>query len=81
MRLYVLNKDHLKIRILKGFHNSPSAGHFGRDRTLVTLKKWFFWEDMLKFMEEYIKTCDICLCTKINQKLPSGELLPIPVPQ
>ena len=79
-RLYVPDQPSLKLRILKGFHDSPSAGHFRQDRTLATLKKWFFWEDMLKFVKEYIRTCDVCLRTKVNRKLPSGELMPIPVP-
>ena len=79
-RIYVLNQANLKIWILKGFHDSPAAGHFRWDRTLVILKRWFFWEDMAKFVEEYIKTCDVCLRTKINRKSPSGELMPILIP-
>ena len=29
----------------------------------------------------YVSHCDLCLCTKIQCRLPSGELQPLPIPE
>ena len=79
-RLYVPDVTDLKIRILKGFHDSPTAGHFGRDKTIQSLERWFYWPGLAAFVTEYVKTCEACTRSKPSRQLPGGELLPLPVP-
>lgn len=57
-----------------------TAGHLGRDRTLATLRRWFYWPQMARDVHEYVRTCDACQRSKGPKHLPYGELTPIPVP-
>ena len=40
-KLYVSSTP-LQLKILKGFHNSSTAGHFGKNKTIKNVKKWFY---------------------------------------
>jgi hypothetical protein len=37
--------------------------------------------NMLRYIGEYCKSCDLCLCTKPQCQKPFGELHPLPVPE
>ncbi len=77
-RLYA--PEEVRLRIMKGFHDSVVAGHHGRDKTLATLRKWFYWPKMDAYVAEYIRTCSTCARTKSTNHLPHGELMPLPAP-
>jgi len=36
---------------------------------------------MSRYVGMYVSHCDLCLCTKIQHRLPSGELQPLPIPE
>src|SRR5882757_4958776 len=36
---------------------------------------------MSRYIGQYMRTCDICLWTKIQQCCPTGELHPLPTPE
>jgi len=36
---------------------------------------------MLQYVGLYISHCNLCLCTKIQCRLPSRELQPLPIPE
>lgn len=44
--------------IIKYYHDIPSAGHLGIDKTLERIKNKFYWPNMKESIEEYIKTCE-----------------------
>ena len=79
-RLNVPNDMPLKLRIMRNFHDSPTAGHMGRDRTASMIRRWFYWPNISKEVEEYVRTCDACQRSKVPRHQPYGELTPIPVP-
>lgn len=54
----------LETEILKGTHDSPFTGHLGVTRTLDRIRKRFFWPNMQKSVENYIRQCDICVKRK-----------------
>jgi len=50
-------------------HDFPSEGHFGVNKTLEKIRKRFFWANCKKDVEEWCKTCKIC----ISKKGPLGK--------
>src|SRR6267143_5635942 len=36
---------------------------------------------MTRSVGQYVSTCDLCLCTKMQYHLPIGELHPLPIPE
>ena len=36
---------------------------------------------MLQYIGMYVSHCDLCLHTKIQRHLPTGELQPLPIPE
>ena len=35
---------------------------------------------MSRYIGQYVSTCDMCLRTKVQHRMPSGELVPLPIP-
>ena len=55
--------------ILEETHDSPTGGHFGVNKTLEKIRKRFFWATCKQDVEEWCKTCKIC----VSKKDPSGK--------
>ena len=44
--------------------------------------RWnYWWPQMSYYIGQYVKTCDLCLCIKVQQYPPVGELSPPPTPE
>lgn len=52
--------EELKRTILHRYHDSPTAGHPGRDCTLDMVKQIFWWPDLVKWVIAYIQGCADC---------------------
>jgi len=46
--------------VLYMFHNDPTAAHTSKERMMEKLKKRYFWPQMFKDIESYVKSCDAC---------------------
>ena len=79
-KLYVPNSQTLRLRILRNFHNSPTAGHYSQERTLYQLEQHFYWPEMRHDVKEYVKTCETCQRIKTPHHAQHGELAPLPAP-
>ena len=80
-RLCVPNDAALRTKLLAEMHDTPTGGHFGRDKTLAALKKRFHWEGMSATTAAYVAGCDMCQRVKHSQQLTPGLLMPLPVPE
>lgn len=78
--VFVPNSNTIKLEILRQFHDSPSAGHFGVKRTLELVSRNYFWPRMFRYIEQYVSTCDLCLRNKAVRHKPFGKLQPLQVP-
>ena len=79
-RLYVPDNAELRLRIIQGSHDTPVAGHPGRERTFELLTRKYFWPSMRKDVERFVANCHTCRRTKPRRHASHGTLLPLPVP-
>ena len=59
-QIIVPNVKELERAIVSKAHDTPTAGHPGRDETLWKVQQNYWWIGMKKWIEDYIKGCAIC---------------------
>ncbi len=67
----------LETEILKGTHDSPFTGHLGVTRTFDRIRKRFFWPNMRKSVENYIRECDTCVKRKTPALMANNGTAPL----
>ncbi|KAF1318417.1 reverse transcriptase, partial [Globisporangium splendens] len=67
-RVVVPNDEGLRHRLLYEYHDSPSGGHLGREKTFLSLSRDYYWPHMYKWVRKCVRTCEICQRVK-----PSGS--------
>ncbi|SPC65294.1 related to transposon-encoded proteins with TYA, reverse transcriptase, integrase domains in various combinations [Ustilago sp. UG-2017b] len=72
--------DDLRLLIVQDRHDSPSAGHPGRRKTLSLVRRSFFWLGMSKFVHTFVDSCETCRRIKAVWHKPYGHLKSLPVP-
>jgi hypothetical protein len=80
-RLCVPNDLPLRTKLMAECHDTPTGGHFGRDKTLAALQKRFHWAGMTALVAGYVAGCDMCQRVKHSQQRTPGLLMPLPVPE
>jgi hypothetical protein len=63
--------------ILEDSHSSPYGGHFGINKTLKAIQRYFWWPTMKDDITKYVKACDPCQRNKVSQMQPKGQLQPL----
>ncbi|GJP43288.1 hypothetical protein CLOM_g2771, partial [Closterium sp. NIES-68] len=62
-------------------HDSNLSGHFGVDKTLKALQRFYYWPDMVTDVQRYVAACPICQRMKSSHQRPTGPLQPLEPPQ
>ena len=78
-RVVVPNDDDLKYKIVYEVHDTPVAGHLGREKTYSLLSASFYWPRMYKWVSHYVRTCDVCQRVKPSPST-QAPLASLPVP-
>ncbi|KAE9283089.1 hypothetical protein PR003_g27231 [Phytophthora rubi] len=61
----VVPADHeLKLRITYEYHDAPTSGHQGREKTYLLLTRDFYWSHQYKWIRKYVRACEVCQCVK-----------------
>ena len=60
--------------VLRALHNAPSAGHFGYRKTLLRVRRRFYWPGMSREIEEWCRRCERCASRKTNGQKPRAPL-------
>ena len=63
-RIFVPEADNLRLQILRTFHNHPTAGHFGQNRTLELICREYTWPGIHTFVKDYVSSCTSCAHSK-----------------
>ncbi|KAK3571107.1 hypothetical protein QTP86_001815 [Hemibagrus guttatus] len=66
--------------LIHSTHMSLGTGHPGINGTLSLLKQRFWWSNMVTDIRRHVQGCRECAISKCPHHLPSGKLLPLPVP-
>lgn len=54
-------------KVLIEFHNTISAGHIGWNKMYNTIKKYYFWTNMVSDIKNHTINCEICQKSKITR--------------
>ncbi|PIL26327.1 hypothetical protein GSI_12083 [Ganoderma sinense ZZ0214-1] len=79
-RVYVPKDDALRAEIVRIHHDLPPAGHPGQAKTVELVTQNYWWPGMVKFIKDYVETCDTCRRGKTSHAKPHGPLQPNEVP-
>jgi hypothetical protein len=78
--IYVPEDQALHLDILKLHHDTPIAGHPGREKTLELVQRSYTWPGMSIFVKEYTNRCERCAWMKPSNLAPPGKLRPLELP-
>jgi transposase InsO family protein len=79
-KIYVPEDQALRLAILKLHHDTPIAGHPGREKTLELIQRSYTWPGMSTFVKEYTNRCERCARMKPSNLAPPGKLHPLELP-
>ena len=66
-----------KRTILRNLHDAPAAGHLGIARTREIVTRHYWWPQMAKDIEDYVKGCAQCQQNKVNTQGVKAQYYPI----
>ena len=79
-RIYVPRDQQLRHDIVRSHHDTPTAGHPGRWRTLELVTRNYWWPGISQYISNYVKGCDKCNRAKTFPTAPPGKLTPNSIP-
>ncbi|KAL0165649.1 hypothetical protein M9458_037493 [Cirrhinus mrigala] len=71
----------LRTQTISQVHSSLGTGHPGSNRTLSLVSNTYWWPNMALDVRRFVRGCADCAMAKTPRHLPTGKLLPLPVPR
>ena len=71
----------LRRQCLSLHHDTPYAGHLGRDRTAHLVQQTYWWPGLDGDVRQFVSTCDFCQKNKTSNQKPAGLLQPLTIPE
>ena len=78
--LYIPDHYALRMECISKYHDSPSQGHPNSRRTYQSVRRFYYWPNMITDIDDYVYTCDSCQRHKKSASLPIGLLQATPIP-
>jgi hypothetical protein len=79
-RLYVPNVSTSRSSVLYELHDAPTAGHPSIIRLLAAVTRAFWWPNMKRTLQHYVRICVTCQLNKAARHKPYGLLQSHEVP-
>jgi hypothetical protein len=67
----------LRLHLMQQHHDTPTAEHPGRSKTLEYLSRTYTWPKMCADVDHYTQNCHTCERSKSNRHTPFGMLRPL----
>jgi transposase InsO family protein len=78
---YIPEGDQLRLRLIQTHLDTILAGHPGRAKTFDLLDSQYYWKDIRKQGDQYVRNCHSCQHSKALRCATFGVLRPLPVPE
>ena len=65
-KVWIPSDPSLRKLIMESEHDSRVAGHVGMDKTMELDDRNFYWPEMAKDIEDYVRSCEDCLKNKAS---------------
>ncbi|CAI7774702.1 unnamed protein product [Closterium sp. NIES-53] len=78
-KIWVPNYAPLRQILLEEFRDVPYAGHFGSNKTLAGIAKYYYWPRMAADVQQFVTSCDTYQRMKSSKQKKTGLLQPLPV--
>ncbi|KAI2645263.1 Transposon Tf2-8 polyprotein [Labeo rohita] len=62
-------------------HRTPGSGHPGSSKTLSLIQSRYWWPSMHQDTIRYVQNCSVCAKSNSPRQLPTGKLVPLPIPE
>ena len=72
-------KGSYRENIIKEKHSGGMSGHFGLDKTLEQVRRFYFWPKMQSDIRKFVESCIICQKAK-GHSTNAGLYTPLPIP-
>ena len=75
----ITSEEQDKRKIIQAYHDVPAYGHPGINRTRDLGAKYYWWPQLARDIQEYVKGCAQCQQNKVNthpQKAPLNPITP-----
>ena len=59
-RVVVPDHGDLRLRIMYEYHDAPTGGHRGLEKTYLTVSRDFYWPRQYLFVRKYVRACEVC---------------------
>lgn len=79
-KLWVPNDPSILVPLLREVHDQPASGHPGIHRTIELLRRNYYWPNMRKEVDQYIRNCYSCHGSKAPRDKYNGLLVPASIP-
>ena len=70
----------LRSEVISCLDNDPLARHCGIDKTRELISRKYYWPNLKRDVESYVRRCDVCLTSKTLRHTPYGDLQSLSVP-
>ena len=81
-RRFLVESPQERLELLRARHDAKTAGHLGIEKTLELIQRdGYYWQNMRRDVEDYVKSCDSCQRVKADKHRPFGPLQPLPIPE
>lgn len=78
-KVFVPDYENLRLKITQAFHDHHLAGHPGIRRTTRRIRERYWWPKLGEYVENFVKSCEVCARTKAMRHKPYGPLRFLPV--
>ena len=68
-KVWITSDPSLRKLIMESEYDSRMAGHMGMDKTMELVDRNFYWPEMAKDIEDYVRSCEDCQKNKASRQM------------